>query len=135
MKQLAEEKINKFKQRQKDIENAEEESEEEDDENSHYNEEEDNEESEIHPPYSKKVTLNKQSSIISNESNNFSKQGTMSKLGTLNPYNPNNKDMLIKQESIINTNNINNNIKKDETLISNSQSVQVSPPPPPVQKI
>ena len=122
LKKLAEEKINKFKQRQKDIENAEEESEEDDDEeNSHYNEEEDNEESEIHPSYSKKVTLNKQSSIMSNESGHMSKQGTL---------NPISKDILLKQESLTN----NTNSKKDETLISNAQSISINPQPP-VQKV
>ena len=117
LKALAEEKINKFKQRQKDMENEDEDEEEEEDENSQYNEEnEENEESEYHP-YSKKVTLNKQSSLMSNESGAFSKQGTL------------NKKDLLKQESITN----NTNTKKEETLISSSQ--QMPEPQTPVQKV
>ena len=126
LKKLAEEKINKFKKKQKDLENEEEEMEEEEEDNSQINEDEENEESDM-GIYSKKITLNKQSSIMSNESGNLSKPGTMSKPGTLNTKD--NKDKLTKQESISNT-----LIKKEESLINN-ESIISPIPVAPVQKI
>ena len=128
LKALAEEKINKFKKRQKDMENEDEDEEEEEDENSFYNEDEENEESDYNNnPYSKKVTLNKQSSLMSNESGALSKQNT---LNNNNNNNSHNKDLLLsKQESISN----NTNLKKEETLISSSH--QPEPSTPVVQKV
>ena len=130
LKELAEEKINKFKQKQRDLENEDEELEEEEDENSQFNEDEENEESE-NGNYSKKITLVKQSSIMSNDSGNFSKQASMSKPGTLNqvPNPTNTKDKFSKQESISN----NPLLKKEETI--NTDTTNPPQELQPVQKI
>ena len=100
LKELAEEKINNFRQKQKDIENGGEEEDEEEEEDSEVNQEEDeeNEESDIKDYFSKKVTLNKQSSMKSNEESGFG----LSRPGTLS------KSILKKQESLTNA------FKKDD---------------------
>jgi hypothetical protein len=108
LKELAEEKINKFRQRQKDIENeAEDEDEEEEEDSEVEHHEEENEESEMNYTkggLSKDVTLKKQTSVLSNEESGI---GGLSRPGTLS------KNLFNKQESITNT------LKKEETLGDN----------------
>ena len=122
LKQLAEEKINRFKQRKRDMENEEEEMEEEEDESRNFNEDEENEDSaDIQGGYySKKITLNKQSSLLSNESEAaFSKQNSI------------NKDIL-RQESFLN----HPNLKSAETISKEKEKeTDDSQPRPTVQKI
>ena len=90
LKELAQEKINKFRQRQKDLENAAEDEDEEEEEDSEIvqGEDEDEESDYNKITSSKHMTLHKQTSMMSEESGGFSRPGTLSK-----------KNILQKQES------------------------------------
>ena len=113
LKDLAKQKIEKFRQRQKDIENAEEDEDEEEEEDSevYQGEDEENEESDINytKGYSKHVTLAKQTSMMSNEDS----AGGLSRPGTLS------KNILIKQESMTTNNDKKNDYKESSTLNEN----------------
>ncbi len=113
LKELAQEKINDFKKRQKDIEDAEEDEDEEEEEDSEVHEDEENEESDNYNHhkvnYSKRATLNKQLSTVSNESG-----GGLSRPGSIS------KKDLLKQESFLNNlNHKKEDYKESSTLNEN----------------
>ena len=112
LKELAQEKINKFRQRQKDIENEDDEDEEEEEDSEVMQEDEENEDSETNygkGTLSKHMTLNKQMSTVSNEDSvGLSRPGTLS------------KDVFNRQESLFNTlNNKKEDFKESSTINEN----------------
>jgi hypothetical protein len=125
LKELAEKKINRFRERQKAIEDAEEDEDEEEEEDSEVHEDEENEESDMYNnkgTYSKGPTLNKQMSTLSNESGGLSRPGTLSKdkfnRQESHTNNPNNKKHDYKESSTLNENPLNttnNNINTEST--------------------
>ena len=128
LKELAEEKINKFRQRQKDMENAEnDEEEEEEEEDSEVIHDEENEESDINYTkggFSKKVTLNKQTSMMSNEESGvLSRPGTLSKniLHKQESFTNNFKKEEYKESSTLNENPLNNNNKENIVIPQSPQ--------------
>ena len=136
LKELAEEKINKFRQRQRDIENGEEDEDEEEEEDSeiHQGEDEENEESDINYTkgnYSKKVTLNKQTSMMSNEESGvgLSRPGTISKtmLNKQESFKTTFKKEDYKESSTLNENPLlnNNNQENKENIVIPQQEKKV----------
>ena len=127
LRDLAQDKINKFRQKQRDIENADiEEDEEEEEDSEIIHEDEENEESDninyAKGTLSKNMTLNKQTSMMSEESGGtLSRPGTLSKniLNKQESFATNYKKEDYKESSILNdnpllNNNNNNNINNIE---------------------
>ena len=140
LRDLAQYKIDKFRQKQKDIENADiEEDEEEEEDSEIIHEDEENEESDninyTKGTFSKNVTLNKQTSMMSEESGGgLSRPGTLSRniLNKQESFTTNFKKEDYKESSTLNenpllnnNNNINNNGENKQGIIMPQQEKKV----------